>query len=214
MLDMDITGSHRGMLIPRIPLRDAADRTSIPNPADYLLVFSPYTETPSYMGLSYWHNNRWNRLLNQTELYDSISSYHIAQIVLFVNQSRPESETHVTDKNEKAPYKLPLDNVIFDSQNAYNKTIWEYVIPEAGIYEIVCNVMLDVIPGISMQTYVRINDSNAVNDLIRTLTLTVGSVVYIAKLEKGDRVYGAVGAGSWNKDTYKVVAGSLSILKY
>jgi hypothetical protein len=215
-MDTDITNDRLGVLLPRIPLNDPTDRTSIPDPADYLLVFSPYTGTSSYIGLSYWHNDRWIRLLNQTELYDSISRYHIAQVILFADLSAPETNTHVTDPNNSKSYKLKLDNIIFDSQNAYNEQTREYHIPADGLYEIVCNVTLsDVSQNLSMQTFIQLNDLNVVNDLVsKTSAVTVGSVVYIAELKKGDRVCGSVGIGQWNKDTYRVRDGSLLIIKY
>jgi hypothetical protein len=215
-MDVDITNNRLGVLLPRIPLNGPTDRTSISNPADYLLVFSPYTKNSSYIGLSYWLNNRWNRLLNQTELFDSISRYHIAQVVLFANRTMPETHTHVTDVNNLNPYKLTYDGIIFDSQFAYNKQNDEYVIPENGLYEIVCNVTLhDVSIEESMQTIIMINGYSVVDDLVnKTSAVTVGSIVYVAELKKGDRVASAVGVGKWNTAKFRVAYGSLMIIKY
>jgi hypothetical protein len=215
-IDMDITSDRQGVLLPRIPLNGPTDRTSIPNPADYLLVFSPYTGNSSYIGLSYWYNNQWIRLLNQTELYDSVSSYYITEVMLFANLSTPERNTHVTDPSDKKSYKLPLDNTIFDNRGTYNKQTREYRIPEDGLYEIACNVTLADVPiDQSMQTFIQVNDSPEVNDLVsKTSAVTVGSVVYIAKLKKGDRVYGSAGVGTWSKTKFKVKDGSLLIIKH
>ncbi|MDR1555557.1 MAG: hypothetical protein LBS88_00825 [Tannerellaceae bacterium] len=219
MLDMDTTiaGRHLGVLFPRIPLESPTDCTSISNPVDYLLVFSPYTANPSYAGLNYWFNKRWNRFLNQSELYDSISTRHIAQIVLFATQSNPETSPHLTDNNNKDPYKLRIDNVTFDSQNGYNKTNYEYIIQEDGLYEITCNVELahNNTKRPSMQTFIQINDTNTVSDLVSDSPVIVfGSVLYVAELKKGIRVGGAVGLGSWNTDLFTVTHASLAIVKY
>jgi hypothetical protein len=217
MLDMDMANNRQGVLLPRIPISGPTDKTSIPNPADYLLVFSPYTGTSSYTGLSYWHNSQWNNLLNQTNLYDSISAHRITQIILFARLHIPETTTHVTDNHQQTPYKLPLDSVVFDSQRAYDQTSQTYIIPEDGLYEIMCAATLNVAANITMQTFICVNQTPMINDLITQTSATgisVGSVVYTAQLKKGDRVHGAAGVGVWNKDTFKVVAGSLSILKY
>jgi hypothetical protein len=218
MLDMNLAGMEGflGALLPRIPLRSDTDRSAIASPDDYLMVFSPYTANTSHAGLNYWHGNRWFRIMNHTELYDSISAMHISQVILFAQLSAPEKAVHVTDQHNSTPYKIPIDKVTFDSQNAYSKSKYEYVIPEDGFYETVCNVeLVDAEENQSMQTFIRINNKNTVNDLVNNTSKTpVGSVVHIAKLKKGDRVCGAVGLGSWNVQKYKVGSASLTIVKY
>jgi hypothetical protein len=220
MLDMDVPVTDRvqGVLFPRIPLGSAADRTSIPSPDDYLLVFSSYTAPSSYVGLSYWHNSRWHRLLNQTDLFDSISAHYIAQIVLYASQTAPEGQSHVTDPANRKPYKLSIDKIVFDSQNSYKNNSREYVIPENGLYEIACSATLsDVQQSPSMQTFICVDGVNVMNDLVNNSPSTVsGTVVYIAFLNKGQHVYGAVGVGTWNNpsDSFRVTASSLTITKY
>jgi hypothetical protein len=215
-MQTSVPNNHRGALFPRIPLRSSTDRTSIPSPADYLLIFSPYTENSSEAGLNYWHNNAWHRLLNETEMYGKISDQHIAQIVLLVQMSAPEEKTHPTDPNNKSTYKVPFDKTIFDSQNGYHQANHEYIIPETGFYEIVCEVQLsDAATGQSLQTFILVNGTSRMSDLTgNTSAVVAGSVVYIAELNKGDRVCGAVGLGNWAKDFFRVSGASFTIVKY
>jgi hypothetical protein len=211
-----VAGNHRGVLFPRIPLRGPTDRTAIAAPDSFLLVFSPYTASTPYAGLTYWHNNRWNRFLNQTEVYDTISAMHLAQVVLLSELSKSETSNHVTDGSNKAPYKVALDRTIFDSQNAYNRTAHEYIIPEDGIYEIICKAMWEVsVVGQTSQIFIVANASIRTGDLVADSGTTAnGSVVYVGKLNKGDRVWGAVGVGAWSKTPFKVLSASLAIVKY
>jgi hypothetical protein len=218
MLDMNVpvTGKYQGVLLPRIPIASATDRSSIQDPDDYLLVFSPYTANSSRAGLNYWYNGRWNTFFNHAELYDSISGRRIAQFVMFATQSNPETTSHVTDPQNKSPYKLPVDHVDFDSQNGFDKAGFVYVIQEPGLYEIVCNAeMTDLPAAVTMQIFIQINGATAVNDMVTDAPSTVsGSVFYIAELKKGDQVYGAVGVGSWINAKYRVAKSSLAIVKY
>jgi hypothetical protein len=219
---LDITndatnGNYRGVLLPLIPLRNSTDRTSIPSPDDYLLVFSPYAAASSYAGLNYWHNNRWHRFLNQSELYGKISDAHIAQIVLFSQRNIPEDSEHSTDPANSAPYKFSLDTIIFDSQSAFNKKEHLYVIPEDGLYEILCNATVAVsVTQVSVETFVMVDGKIRAKDLIANISVptVAGSVIYVTKLKKGQRVNGALGVGVWNSTKFKVIKASLTIVKY
>ncbi|MDR1644660.1 MAG: hypothetical protein LBS05_02375 [Tannerellaceae bacterium] len=213
------SGPKLGLLLPRIRIGNLFDRSIITNPANYLIVFSPYTEQTSQFGLNYWNVDRWYRVLNQSELFDSISTQRIAQIVLFAEQSSSETTSHNTDNINvppSTPYTLPIDEVKFDSQNGYNKTTHEYVIPEDGFYEITCDVKIKLDnSGTTVQTFILVNGTIKVNDLVNAqATDVVGSVFYVVELDAGDKVKGAVGAGNWTNDKYKVMDSSLSIVKY
>jgi hypothetical protein len=219
MLDMTPpTGKGLGMLLPLIPVNSLTNTAGISSPADFLMIFSPYTKDAPNPGLNYWHGNKWNRFLNQTELYDSISSNYIAQIVLFAEQTNAEQSTHnSTNGDGSMPYKFPLHNVIYDSRGGYNATTKEYVIPDDGNYEITCNVVIKPnVSGNSMQTFVRVDGKNVVDDLVSiTSTASVsGSVTYTARFTKGQHIWGAVGTGSWTSDKFRVESSSLAIVKY
>jgi hypothetical protein len=221
MLDMTSpTGNRLGVLFPLIPLNSPTDRSGVSSPADFLMVFSPYVKDAPLPGLNYWYGNKWNHFLNQTELYDSISAKHVAQIVLFAEQTVEETVFH-SSRNEDGttPYRFPLDNVVYDSQEGYNKTSKEYIIPDDGIYEVTCNVVItpQLTSGdYTMQTFVRVDGNNVTDDLISfsSSTRINGSATYTAILNKGQRVHGAVGAGNWDTYRYRVVSSSLTIVKY
>jgi hypothetical protein len=210
------TGGKRGVLIPRIPIYNSTDRTAISAPDDYLLVFSPYTVASSFAGLSYWHNNRWNHLINQTDLYPMISSRHISQVILFAKFGTPETTPHVTDAGNAIPYPLQFKLVVFDSQNAYKSATHEYIIPEDGLYEITCESMLQISSGeTSMETFVTVNGASVVSDVLSKVKgVTTGAVIYTANLKRGDRIGGAAGIGYWAGEKFMVIGGSLTIIKY
>jgi hypothetical protein len=222
MLDMTSSGKGLGVLFPLIPVNSPTSTSGISSPANFLMIFSPYAKDASNPGLSYWHGNKWNRFLNQTELYDSISAHYIAQIVLFAEQTNPETSNHnSTNSDGTTPYKFPLHNVVYDSRGGYNSATKEYVIPDDGNYEITCNVVIKpMASGNSMQTYVKVDGANTVNDLI-TITSTSsvsGSVTYTARFTKGQHVWGAIGTGSWSstndRDKFRIESSSLVIVKY
>ncbi|MDR1356798.1 MAG: hypothetical protein LBJ58_03910 [Tannerellaceae bacterium] len=221
MLDMTTsTGKGLGVLLPLIPVNNPANTAGISSPADYLMIFSPYAKDAPNPGLNYWHGNKWNRFLNQTELYDSISANYIAQIVLFAEQTNSETTNHNSKNSDGTePYKFPLHNIIYDSRSGYNTTTKEYIIPDDGNYEITCNVAIKVTStssSNSMQTYVVVDGITKVNDLVSfTLTSSVsGSVTYTAKFTKGQRISGAVGAGNWSTYPFMVESSSIAIVKY
>ncbi|MDR1402632.1 MAG: hypothetical protein LBJ60_02870 [Tannerellaceae bacterium] len=218
MLDMNSSGNNRlGALFPLIPINSSTDRTAISSPADFLTILSPYANDAKFPGLNYWHNDKWNHLLNQTELYDSISAKHIAQIVLFAEQTVAEGYFHVTDPSEKAPYRFRLNSVLYDSQAGFADS--QYEILDDGIYEITCDVAIEAQSKgemVSMQTFVRVDGKNMTNDLITfdSTNSASGSVSYTGKFTEGQLIAGCVGAGSWKTTSFRVLSSSLMIVKY
>jgi hypothetical protein len=58
---LDVKSSNSGLLIPRVSLSSTTDNTTIPNPANSLLVFNSNTQSDVTPGYYYW-NTKWLRL--------------------------------------------------------------------------------------------------------------------------------------------------------
>lgn len=67
---LEINSSNKGILIPRISLTDITDITTIPSPANALLVFNNNTALPDGRGFYYFNTitNQWVRLATNNNL--------------------------------------------------------------------------------------------------------------------------------------------------
>jgi hypothetical protein len=208
-------GNNRGVLFPLIILKDSADRTAIPSPDDYLLVFTPYTSGSPQAGLNYWLDNSWRHLLNQTEMNKQrLSEMHLAQAVLHAKLESPEKNRHITDPKKNNPYKLPLNQVVFDSQEAYDKTGYEYAIPDTGFYEITCDIEVFDAMSSYLQCYLMKKDSVQSELAYKIEHGTNVSLVYIGTLNKGDLVHAAIGVGSWDASLFRIRKAALTIVMF
>lgn len=63
--ELDIQANYRGLLIPRIPLKNLKDNTTIKTGnVESLLLYNTTSNTTLHPGFYYWYNNHWNRLKN------------------------------------------------------------------------------------------------------------------------------------------------------
>lgn len=56
---LDINANNKGFLGPRVGLESTTDKTTIPNPADGLLVYNNGTGGLKYSGYVYWNGTEW-----------------------------------------------------------------------------------------------------------------------------------------------------------
>ena len=217
ILDLNMpAGNNRGVLFPLIALKDSVDRTAIPSPDDYLLVFTPYTSKSPQAGLNYWLDNRWHHLLNQTDMNKlRMSEMHLAQAVLHAKLKEPEKNRHVTDPDAKNPYKFPLNQVVFDSQEAYDKTAYEYVIPHTGFYEISCDVEVQDAMSNYLQCFLQKRDSVVSELVYKTARGKNISIIYNGTFNEGDVVYASIAVGGfWDTSLFRVRNASLTIVMF
>lgn len=59
---LDITSDHKGLLIPRISLASLTDTSTIPSPANGLLIWNNASGGISPAGFYYWNNAKWNQI--------------------------------------------------------------------------------------------------------------------------------------------------------
>ncbi|GLB53639.1 hypothetical protein NBRC110019_26800 [Neptunitalea chrysea] len=72
---LEIYNENAGLLIPRVTLTSATDVTTIPSPADYLMVFNTATTATITPGLVYWKDGSWLRVLNTSDSSSSGSGW-------------------------------------------------------------------------------------------------------------------------------------------
>ena len=66
--ELDITSTDKGILIPRVALKDLTDTTTITNGnVNSLIVFNTNETTDLQPGYYYWYNDRWLRMINQND---------------------------------------------------------------------------------------------------------------------------------------------------
>ncbi|MDR1982154.1 MAG: hypothetical protein LBQ39_11145 [Tannerellaceae bacterium] len=188
ILDMSLSGnSGLGVLIPKITIGHSTDKSQITNPANYLLVFSPSLGA-AYTGLNCWYQGNWNQYLSNGAAFDLLKSRHIAQNVLFVEQSAPET-VHLTSKTYGDT--LHFDKKTFDSQRAYNPATDQYVVPEDGIYELICSASIEGSNGsvsglfILEQNYYQPLNQNFVTQSNVSSGPVENIVTYMGNLNKG-----------------------------
>ncbi|MET3021091.1 hypothetical protein [Flavobacterium hydatis] len=66
---LEVVANDKGVLIPRIELKNSTDTTTITNGnVNSLLVFNTATIADIKPGYYYWHNNKWNRIVIAGEI--------------------------------------------------------------------------------------------------------------------------------------------------
>jgi len=66
---LEIAAKDKGILIPRIPLKSITDAVTISNGnVESLLVFNTNPSNSLSRGYYFWMDNRWNRIINETDL--------------------------------------------------------------------------------------------------------------------------------------------------
>ncbi|MCG2420359.1 hypothetical protein K8089_15140, partial [Aequorivita sp. F47161] len=70
---LEIKSSNRGIMIPQVPLTGITDQSTISaGNLESLLVYNISTNATLSPGYYYWYQNKWNRLLTETDLPDYI----------------------------------------------------------------------------------------------------------------------------------------------
>ncbi|GGW48841.1 hypothetical protein [Arenibacter certesii] len=76
---LEIKSSNRGVLIPQVPLTSNTDKTTISaGNLESLLVYNISTTATLTPGYYYWYQDRWERLLSDTDLPDYIVNWDVA----------------------------------------------------------------------------------------------------------------------------------------
>ncbi|MHC0442822.1 hypothetical protein ACWA1B_18935, partial [Flavobacterium sp. 3-210] len=66
---LEVVANDKGVLIPRIKLKNSTDATTIVNGnVNSLLVFNTETVADIKPGYFYWYNNKWNRIVVSSEI--------------------------------------------------------------------------------------------------------------------------------------------------
>lgn len=202
--ELDIVSSTKGILIPRIALKELKNYDPIAGTATKsLLVYNTanVAEQDLAEGFYYWENNQWNRIVNRTELNEVINSIggnieNIQKVINFILPSNPDNDdatkpghtTIVYDKTTQKFYDVTWD-----------ATKNEYVTNEINFNEIIAGfetetVMLpvkdanDKITGYmyfnetAVKAFLALDEKNEVKDI------TVETVGGITLDVKGDVV--------------------------
>ena len=64
---LKIASSNKGVLIPNLNIPNLNNASPVTSPAESLLVYN--TNTTSGKGFYYWKNNKWNPLVDSSNIY-------------------------------------------------------------------------------------------------------------------------------------------------
>lgn len=224
MLDLDFENNQNsGVLLPKVSINDATDNSSISNPADYLMVFSPAQN--DFSALNFWNQDKWENLSTETKTQQGIATHisgHIAQSVLWAAQSEPEDSFH---QHGISTYTLPINNILLDHHDTYNINEYHYTIATDGMYEIICNSVITASDTkgsdiINSQVFIwkEGNKEPLTSGLVNKLSYISeinNTVSYIGSLLKGEKIYCTVSAGNDNDNSHFAVLSSfITVSKY
>ncbi|AZA85917.1 hypothetical protein EG349_03490 [Chryseobacterium shandongense] len=72
---LDITSGNKGVLMPRITLLSTTDATTIPSPADGLLIWNNGLGGVSPSGFYFWSNSKWNQIATVSTVLPSSGNW-------------------------------------------------------------------------------------------------------------------------------------------
>lgn len=170
-------GEYRGVLIPRIPLKDLTDKSLI-NKGDVatsLLVFNTTENNVVTPGFYYWKGKEWVRLVNNQDVIDNIDNFPRNKVL------GVKGDDLVLEDTKGHEVKTPIKelNIITTIKEGANG-IYTYT-NEAGVAQVI-NVTGSVINNITEI----LKDEQVVNEIYN-------SVATKGKLVKGDEAITIVG---------------------
>ena len=166
---LDVVAQDKGVLIPRVALQNTLDVTTVAGSFNgsydnSLLVFNKTNNSEIKPGYYYWYENKWNRILNQSDLLNIDTNTKNTSISV-VNGILKITDT----ENNSVTVSLSDLNVITTLTNNLNGT-YTYT-SESGL-----STMIDI-PS-EVQTYFQqiVSDPN-VNDVLESIVSNTKSMV-------------------------------------
>ncbi|HCA05938.1 hypothetical protein [Chryseobacterium sp.] len=210
---LDIKHSNKGLLIPRVSLKDNTDITTIPSPANGLMVYNLTNSTGTsnkVMADNFYvfssSTNSWNLLVTDTVLNTAIEGLGVPQLQVVANVAASGNDTSYIGSDLGANIrKLFFENEVFDRNSSYDPATSEFKAPKNGYYQIDVSVLLKSYQAQNTTNIVRLGVSNpyttftysgnatfaflnqplnAVTDDQQPLTLKVSGVIYMNKDQK------------------------------
>ncbi|WP_123868124.1 hypothetical protein [Chryseobacterium lactis] len=210
---LDIKHSNKGLLIPRVSLQNKTDLSTIPNPANGLIVYNLTSSTGTGNNVIADNfyvfsatTNSWDLLVTDTVLNTAIEGLGVPQLQVVANVSSGSNDTSYIGNDLGANIRrLYFNTKVFDKNNTYDAVNSEFKAPKNGYYQIDASVLLKSYQAQSTTNIVRLGVSkpyttfvyngnatfaflnqplNAVTDDQQPLTIKVSGVIYMNKDEK------------------------------
>ncbi|SDI37880.1 hypothetical protein [Chryseobacterium jejuense] len=211
---LDIKHSNKGLLIPRVSLKNKTDLSTIPNPANGLLVYnltsSAGTDSNNVIADNFYAfsatTNSWELLITDTILNTAIEGLGVPQLQVVANVSSTGNDVAYVGNDLGANIRrIYFNNKVFDKNNTYDPVNSEFKAPKNGYYQIDASVLLKSYQAQNTTNIIRLGVSkpyttftysgnatfaflnqplNAVTDDQQPLTLKVSGVIYMNKDEK------------------------------
>nr|WP_315027940.1 hypothetical protein [uncultured Chryseobacterium sp.] len=209
---LDIKHSNKGLLIPRLSLQSKTDLSTIPNPANGLIVYNltNSTGTGNNVVADNFYvfsatSNSWNLLVTDSVLNTAIEGLGVPQLQVVANASGNNDTSYIGNDLGANIRRLYYNTKVFDKNNTYDAANSEFKAPKNGYYQIDASLLLKSYQAQSTTNIVRLGVSkpyttfvyngnatfaflnqplNAVIDDQQPLTVKVSGVIYMNKDEK------------------------------
>lgn len=116
---LDIVSENKGVLIPRVELTRTTDFSPITGAqTESLLVYNTKPQNDVALGFYYWSANKWNRIINQTDLDTAINNFggdltEIKKLVSFILPSSPVNDPAVPQTHTTMVYNPTTKQISF-----------------------------------------------------------------------------------------------------
>lgn len=211
---LDIKHSNKGLLIPRVSLKNKTDLTTIATPANGLIIYNLTNSTDTGSNKVIADNfyvfssttNSWDLLVTDTILNTAIEGLGVPQLQVVANAASSGNDTSYIGNDLGANIrKIYFQNKVFDKNNTYDPVNSEFKAPKNGYYQIDASVLLKSYQAQNTTNIIRLGVSNpyttftyngnatfaflnqplnAVTDDQQPLTLKVSGVIYMNKDQK------------------------------
>ncbi len=139
---LDIVSENKGVLIPRVELTRTTDFSPITGAqTESLLVYNTKPQNDVALGFYYWSANKWNRIINQTDLDTAINNFggdltEIKKLVSFILPSSPVNDPAVPQTHTTMVYNPTTKQISFvtydTATNAYKTDLVDIASVVAG----------------------------------------------------------------------------------
>ncbi|ASW76135.1 hypothetical protein IQ37_06025 [Chryseobacterium piperi] len=145
--------THKGLLISRVSLSGTTDITTIPKPAEGLLVFNlvnannetPADTTDDVLENRFYSfsNGRWHLFTEEKELNQKISDLLLNRLITLVNMKPSGNDlSFVSSDLGNNIRRFIFDSKVTDKLNTFNTTTGEFTAPFTGYYLVNMNILL------------------------------------------------------------------------
>lgn len=153
--DLELKDESKGLLIPRVSLVGKFDVTTVPNPAEGLMVYNlidadngtplDFSDDVSAGSIYVFEKGKWVEQYNAESLEKALTDSKLPQIVLLGTVKPAGSgndNTFVSNDLGNGIRKYMFDDLIYSIPGVYDASLSEFTAPKSGYYQIKMNILI------------------------------------------------------------------------